>query len=414
MRILHFADLHLGVETYGHLDPETGLNTRVKDFSRSLAAVVDCAVTRGVDLVLFCGDAYKTCDPSPTHQREFAAQLRRLCKRGIPTVLIAGNHDIPTAHGKAISFDIFGTLELEGVTVVRRPGLLRLTTASGPLEIAALPWPTRHLLRASEEFREHSQENLRTTIEEICRNQIEQFARQSDPAVPTVLAAHLAAAEATFSGSERPAVIGPDPTLMTSALAQREFDYVALGHVHKHQNLNNTGSLPVVYAGSLERVDFGEERDNKGFCLVDITSTGLERTTTYEFIILPARNFLTVDVEIAEGEDTTARIVQELRMHDLGEVILRIRCHLPAGPVTNIDMSTVGSIAGEAHFFAGVFPIKPAIQRQRRSTVTEEMDMFDALNRYINNLPQLHSRRELLLNHAAQIESELTTTEDND
>ena len=66
MRILHFADLHLGVETYGHLDPETGLNTRVKDFSRSLAAGVDCAVSRGADLVLFCGDAYKTCDPSPS------------------------------------------------------------------------------------------------------------------------------------------------------------------------------------------------------------------------------------------------------------------------------------------------------------------------------------------------------------
>ncbi len=407
MQVLHFADLHLGVETYGRIDSSTGLHSRVLDFTKSLAHVIDSAIHRRVDLVLFSGDAYKNCDPSPTHQRELAEQLRRLCKERIPAVMVAGNHDIPVAYGKAISFDIFGTLELEGISVVRRPELLRVETANGLLEVAALPWPTRHLLKTRDEFSDRSQDALRDAIEEICRNQIGQFARESDPAVPTILAAHVAAAEATFSGSEKPAIIGSDPTLLTSALAEPAFDYVALGHVHKHQDLNRGNAPPVVYSGSIERVDFGEERDDKGYCLVDIATGGGKRSTSYEFVRLPARRFLTVDVEVREGEDPNGRILEALKDEEIAGAVLRIRCRLPEAPTANIDMGLVGGAVKTAHFFAGVFPIRPTAQRQRRSTVTEEMGMQEALNRYIDNLPQLHSQRDRLLEYAALIEEDL-------
>ena len=36
MRILHFSDLHIGVESYGRVDPETGLSTRLRDFLATL------------------------------------------------------------------------------------------------------------------------------------------------------------------------------------------------------------------------------------------------------------------------------------------------------------------------------------------------------------------------------------------
>ena len=78
MRILHFSDLHIGVENYGRTDPETGLSTRLADFLSSLDEVVEYALTEDVDLVLLAGDAYKGRDPSQTHQREFARRLARL------------------------------------------------------------------------------------------------------------------------------------------------------------------------------------------------------------------------------------------------------------------------------------------------------------------------------------------------
>ena len=132
MRLLHFADLHIGIEAYGHIDPSTGLHTRVQDFVRSLEFVIGLAIREKVDLVLFAGDAYKNCDPSPTHQRELACQIRRLQQAAIPLVIVVGNHDTPTAFGKATSVDIFTALGIEDTWVIRRPQLLEVETRGGP------------------------------------------------------------------------------------------------------------------------------------------------------------------------------------------------------------------------------------------------------------------------------------------
>ena len=63
MKILHFSDLHIGVENYGRVDPLTGLSTRLIDFLYSLDQVVEHALTEDVDLVLLAGDAYKGRGP---------------------------------------------------------------------------------------------------------------------------------------------------------------------------------------------------------------------------------------------------------------------------------------------------------------------------------------------------------------
>ena len=92
MKIVHFADLHLGVETYGRPDPATGLSTRLLDFLRAFDELVDFAIEEQVDVVLFCGDAYKSREPSQTHQREFAKRGRKFstlltdtgCRQALP------------------------------------------------------------------------------------------------------------------------------------------------------------------------------------------------------------------------------------------------------------------------------------------------------------------------------------------
>ncbi|MEE8163877.1 MAG: hypothetical protein V3T92_07765 [Anaerolineae bacterium] len=78
VKLLHFADLHLGVENYGRIDPATGLSTRLMDFLRAYDQVVDYALENDISLVVFAGDAYRTRDPNPTYQREFAKRIHRL------------------------------------------------------------------------------------------------------------------------------------------------------------------------------------------------------------------------------------------------------------------------------------------------------------------------------------------------
>ncbi|MFA6711541.1 MAG: metallophosphoesterase, partial [Candidatus Caldatribacteriota bacterium] len=77
VKFLHFADIHLGVENYGRIDARTGLHSRLNDFIRTFTAAIDIALEEKVDFALFCGDAYKTNNPNPTHQREFARQIFR-------------------------------------------------------------------------------------------------------------------------------------------------------------------------------------------------------------------------------------------------------------------------------------------------------------------------------------------------
>ncbi|OQY78834.1 MAG: exonuclease sbcCD subunit D, partial [Anaerolineae bacterium UTCFX5] len=96
IRVLHFADLHIGVESYGRTDPDTGLSTRVIDFLRRLDEVAEAARQRDADLIIFAGDAFQTRTPNPTYQREFAHRILDLSAIA-PVVLLVGNHDLPPA-----------------------------------------------------------------------------------------------------------------------------------------------------------------------------------------------------------------------------------------------------------------------------------------------------------------------------
>ena len=75
MLIVHTADVHIGVENYGRPAPVTKTSSRLLDFLNTLDEVVDYSISHQADIVLFCGDAYKSRNPSQTHQREFAARI---------------------------------------------------------------------------------------------------------------------------------------------------------------------------------------------------------------------------------------------------------------------------------------------------------------------------------------------------
>ena len=212
VKLLHFADLHLGVENYGRIDPATGLSTRLMDFLRAYDQVVDYALENDINLVIFAGDAYKTRDPNPTYQREFAKRIQRLSAAGIPTVLVAGNHDTPSALGRAITVEIFATLEVENVYVAKRPEVILVETKDGPVQIVALPWVTRSALLVRDEYKNRSLEEINQLILEKATNIVEGpdgLISQLDPALPTILAAH-ATVQGAIYGSERSVMLGQE------------------------------------------------------------------------------------------------------------------------------------------------------------------------------------------------------------
>ena len=329
IRIVHFADLHIGMENYGRVDPATGLNRRVVDFLNRLDDVVSYAIDHDADLVLFAGDAFRTRRPSPTDQREFAQRIRRLSDAGIPVILLVGNHDVPVMSQRASSIEIFRTLAVPEVTVADRPAVHRLATKRGPLQVAVMPYPVRQRLLTREQFRRMSQEELDQATTQVVVQTIEGLRSQLTDGEPAVLMGHFSVGGAELS-SERNIMVGRDVTIPLSALTDASWCYVALGHIHRHQDLVPKGDAgaapPVVYAGSLERVDFGEERQDKGFCWVELDGDA----ATWTYVPLPARRFVTVRLDVRDEEDPLAAVETGIGTRDLEDAVVRLIVRMTA------------------------------------------------------------------------------------
>jgi exonuclease SbcD len=397
IRLLHFADLHLGVENYGRIDPQTGLFSRLTDFLRSLDEIVDHALEQEMDLVIFAGDAYKRRDPSPTYQREFAKRIQRLSAAGVPTVLVVGNHDTPNALGRANAVEIFATLEVENVVVAKRPATHRLETKSGPIQVVTLPWVVRSTLLAREEYKNLNLEEINALILEKIDNIIAEEIEGLDPAVPAVLAAHGSVFGATY-GSERSVMLGQEVILPRSMVTNPAWDYVALGHIHKHQVLCE--KPPVVYAGSIERIDFGEEKEDKGFVVAEVE----KGQATYEFVKLAARPFVTVKVE-AKGDDPTAEVLAAIDEHDITEAVVRVIIHTTPDKEPLIRENEIRRRLADAFHVAAMVRDVERKARLRLGTdqTVEEMTPRQMLERYLEVKQTPPERAKVLLEYADRI-----------
>ena len=399
IRLLHFADLHIGVENYGRLDPRTGVNQRVLDFLLRLDEVIDHAIEHEADLVIFAGDAYKTRDPSPTYQRAFARRIKRLTDAGIPIVLLVGNHDLPTMPQRASSVDIFHTLDVPNVTVGREEDVFTISTRHGPVQVGVVPYPVRQRLLAHDEYRGLSIEQLDRELQRIVTDNIRGLTAKLDPEIPAVLTAHLTVSDAVF-GSERSVMIGRDAVILRSALADPAWDYVALGHIHKHQSLNDDGYPPVVYSGSLERIDFGEEKEPKGFCWVELA----RGETTWEFVEVNARRFVTVEADLREAEDPIAALEQAVAAYDLKDAVVRVILRIQAEQEPLLRDRQIRALLAEAAFVGGISREVERTARVRLGTLApEEMTPRQLLERYLDSKKVPPERKKDLLACAEEI-----------
>jgi exonuclease SbcD len=316
IRMLHFADVHIGMENYGAVDPVTGTSTRVRDFLDRLDEVIDFAIEHEVDLAVFAGDAFKSRNPDPTQQREFASRIKRLSDAA-PTLLLVGNHDMPAMVSKANSVDIFRALDVPNVIVGYKPEGRVVETRRGPVFLAWVPYPMRNRMLTREEYGGMSIEQLEGALRERVWEIVRDLTRQAESmAMPRVLTGHFSVAEAKL-GSEQSAMLGRDVVVNRSALEDDTWDFVALGHIHRHQQIN-PGSYPaIVYSGSLERIDFGEEGEDKGFCWVQLS----RGQTKWSFETVEARPFQTIKIDGREMDDPTEVVLERLGGVQPGAVV---------------------------------------------------------------------------------------------
>lgn len=406
---VHTADLHFGVENYGRVDSKTGIHTRLLDFNASFSFVVSQAIETQVDFFLMCGDAYKTAHPTPTQQRLLLDNLFRLFKAGIPVVLVVGNHDIPGSFGKSHALDLFSRLPIEGFHVIAKPKLLRLQTKSGPVQIIGIPWPTRNTISLNKTLNTSST-NITKQISTAVSSAIEQLAQQACPKTPTILAGHLTASTGRFSGAEKCATTGQDPLFLPSQLAQPGIDYIALGHLHRYQQVNPTETPPIVYSGSIERIDFGETRDTKGFCIVKIPKKG---SVDISFVPTPVRPFIQISLTLQTGSNPTEQIVNEIKKHDLTDAIIKIIYTVPTEITEPINLKAINTACNNAHYIASIIPIIQAKPRTTRAKISTQIDTPEALKIFLQTQDLSEAKIERIQQKLAYLMSDADPNEDS-
>ena len=398
LKIVHFADVHLGMENYGKIDPETGLNSRLGDFLKSFDTIIDFAIKNKVDLVTFGGDAYKTREPSPTYQREFAKRIYKIASAGIPVVMVVGNHDFPNASGKADTLEIFPTLSIPNVTVFKKIDFKIIKTPSGPVQVIGLPWLVKSQVLDKNDILRLSQEETFDKAAQNISEKIESQLLKLDKNLPAILVGH-ASVEGSVYGSERQVMLGSEIVLPLRIFKSKVLQFVGLGHLHKHQIISK--EPPIVYPGSIDRVDFGEEKEEKGFIFSEIKRKDNKFNGEISFIKIPTRPFITITIGIKENvDDPTLLIIKEIKKQKIKDAIVRVIIKVPEHKASEINEAPILEVLKDSFFIAGIIRETQSFDRiQKAEIFSDELSSLGPvgmLEKYLKNKKVPKSRVEVL------------------
>lgn len=361
MKILHLADIHMGLQTHSRPDPETGLPSRLLDVARSWHRAAEIAVDRGVDAVIVAGDVFHKRNPDAATLNLFAHGLRVLEEADIPTVVIAGNHDGAQHPGQRSVLELFH--RPPSVFVSTRPEILDIDG----LRVATLPWVSRQGLMAAHP------DLSRADASERFFEGLAQVLGMLRAEGADVLTGHWSV-QGAHLGVERDLDISiTGEHVIPLAELEGPWSYAALGHIHKQQEMPQQGSTRIAYAGSVDRVSFGEEGELKVALEVSLDGGGIQEHT------LPAREFQTFDLTAEQAADP-----EWVEAMTVG-AICRVRLHLTEAESMAVDRAALQRSlydAGAHHVVMEVEVERAA--RPRAERVTEALGPLDAFEEFMS------------------------------
>lgn len=251
MKFLHLADLHLGKRVNGF--------SMLEDQAHILRQILAILDDEQPDGVLIAGDVYDKSVPSVEAVGLLDGFLTELRARGVPVLLISGNHDSPERLA-------FGGRVMDSCGIHISPvydGALAPVTlqdAFGPVHVWLLPFvKPAHVRRW---FPDADIESYTDAVAEAVAHM------DIDTAARNVLVTHQFVTGGTRSGSEELSVGGTDNV---DSGVFPPFDYVALGHLHGAQHI---GRETIRYAGSPLKYSFSEARQHKSVTVVTLGEKG--------------------------------------------------------------------------------------------------------------------------------------------
>jgi exonuclease SbcD len=275
MRIVHLSDTHLGFRQLHHVNA-SGRNVREQDVYDVFEQAITTAIGLQPSAVIHSGDLFDSYHPASAALGVALDGFARLRDAGIPSVLIAGNHETPRV---AAADHVFAVLErFGGVHVIYdQPEIVRI----GELAVQAIP-------------HSNDPDDLIAAL---------RAARRVAGAAFNVAVAHIGLDALGHVVGAEAAGVSVSGEVLEEAAAH--FDYVALGHLHKFAPVRATAA----YAGSLERLSWADDARVKGLVEVDLAA-GPSSPTSLRLHTVPARRQIQlVPIDASETELLTETIL---------------------------------------------------------------------------------------------------------
>ncbi len=297
IKFVHTADWHLGVSNLRILD-DAGLPLQYSWVEKAVDRLSEYVAQNGVHLVFLCGDMLHTKSPSPTVENILARMVRKLTATGAKVLAIPGNHEISAVGANPLT--IYQTLDVDGITVFDAPELKTLTLFDGrSVQIAAVPFSHRFSMR----------------------EKLLELATQVNPSLPAFAMMHILVEGAKHASGTIKAL--PDEQQLTPFdFNDLPFAYVALGHVHKAQNV---WLHPIAeYCGGIQIVDFSEQNEDKGFIVGELHFDDNGYSVHREFIPVQTAKYITVRVDVRGESNPTEKVLATLAAQNIKDAVLRV------------------------------------------------------------------------------------------
>ncbi len=315
MRFIHTSDWHIGKGIRG--------KDRYDEARALLDEIATYSETESIDLVIIAGDLFDHPTPASEAEKVVYSFFSRMNRSSVPIVVIAGNHDSYERFDSRS--DLFSIANVNVFGTPRRNAVHSLVTKTGQKAIiGCLPYLSpRFLLKANEIF-ELTEGEMKAGYSEKVGKAISILSRQFSPGAVNILVSHLFLQRAVPSSTERRADT-TDLYAVTAPAIPAGAQYCCLGHIHKQQRLERA-SAPAYYCGSIMKLDFGEDLDEKGFLVVEAEA---EKAARVEFIplqqVVPV---FTIEVEFSDLANR-AEEIRKAFANSYGRIRIRHKQPIP-------------------------------------------------------------------------------------
>ena len=317
MKILHTADWHIG----NFPGPEKdGRNLRADATGMCIPHLHDIALLKKPQMILISGDLFhqaRVWADRGLHEVEVAIRALTALSDICPVVVMRGtpNHD-GSEQFSMLKAHFYGD---DSVHIVTEPTVLRMKgnkIADRWVNIACLPGFDRGVFRAKFPGLSKEEENMVFT-EELGKIVLALRA-ECDPSLPSILMSHYTVPGCNTESGQTQFLTQFEPVLLPETLDAAGFDLVALGHIHRPQQISTCKNT--FYSGAINAFNFNDEGQERGFWIhefpdapvLDVTADTPIPAVKHTFYKTPAREFLTMHFTQTDIDGINAGVLDDV------------------------------------------------------------------------------------------------------